>query len=146
MRDIQSIEQLGERRGMIISSELPAIDKAMALLDDCKRFGTLAFSHAARAGFVATTLLKSFVTVGAMTDERRLTFLKSFSTVTGEFKKDKSCHATGTLSKKTLIAKYGHLRPGTYEVAAQAYWEDPQCYLISESKLPIETKPQLGAN
>ena len=31
------------------------------LLDDCKRYGTLAFSHAARAGFIATTFINSFV-------------------------------------------------------------------------------------
>ncbi|MEC8945380.1 MAG: PEP-utilizing enzyme [Chloroflexota bacterium] len=140
--DIQSVDQLGRRREMIISSELPAIDKAIALLDDCQRFGTLAFSHAARAGFVATTWLKSFVTVGAMTDERRLAFLKSFSTVTGEFKKDKNAHAKGTLSGETLVAKYGHLRPGTYEVTAQAYWEDPQRYLISKPKISTDTKLQ----
>jgi glutamine kinase len=140
--DIQSIGELGKRRGMIIASELPAIDKAIALLDDCKRLGTLAFSHAARAGFVATTLLKSFVSVGAMTNERRLAFLKSFSTVTGEFKKDKSAYAAGTLLKKTLIDKYGHLRPGTYEIAAKAYWEDPQRYLMSEPNLSTETKSQ----
>lgn len=141
-RDIESVDQLDQRREKILSSKLPAIDKAVALLDDCKRFGTLAFSHAARAGFVATTWLKSFVAVGAMTDERRLAFLKSFNTVTGEFKKDKNAHAEGALSQKTLIAKYGHLRPGTYEVAAQAYWEDPQCYLMSECKISKENKQE----
>ena len=43
--DIQSVEQLSKRRDMIISSQLPAIDKAIVLLDDCKRFGTLAFAQ-----------------------------------------------------------------------------------------------------
>ena len=140
--DIQSVDQLDRRREMIIASGLPAIDKAISLLDDCKRFGTLAFSHAARAGFVATTFLKSFVAVGAMTDERRLAFLKSFSTVAGEFEKEKNDHAEGTLSRKALVAKYGHLRPGTYEVTAQAYWENPQRYLISELNSSTKTKQQ----
>ncbi|RLA04467.1 MAG: hypothetical protein DRQ47_03325 [Gammaproteobacteria bacterium] len=140
--DIQSVEQLSRRREVIRLCGLPVIDKAIALLDDCKRFGTLAFSHAARSGFVATTWLKSFVAIGAMTDERRLAFLRSFSTVAGEFEKDKSAHAAGELSQETLVAKYGHLRPGTYEVTAQAYWEDPQRYLISESEHRPGTKLQ----
>ena len=138
--DIQSVNQLGRRREAILSSGLPTIDKVVSLLDDCKRFGTLAFSHAARSGFVATAWLKSFVAVGAMTDERRLAFLKSFSTVAGEFEKDKDAHAVGELSQKTLVAKYGHLRPGTYEVTAQAYWENPQRYLITESEYQLEAK------
>jgi len=139
--DIKSIDKLYKRRKMIMSSNLPAIDKVISLLDDCKRFGTLAFSHAARSGFVATAWLKSFVVVGAMTDERRLSFLKSFSTVAGEFETDKRAHATGNVSQKKLIEKYGHLRPGTYEVTAQAYWEDPGRYLTSESEHPPEIHP-----
>ena len=129
--DISSIKQLDQRRQYIIDSHLPVIDKIFALLDDCKRFGTLAFSHAARAGFVATTLLKSFVAISALSDKRRLSFLESFKTVAGEFEQDKHSHLVGKLSQQQLIDKYGHLRPGTYELTAQAYWEDPGCYLVS---------------
>ncbi len=130
--DIASIEQLKPRREAIIASRLPVVDKIFALLDDCKRFGTLAFSHAARAGFVATTLLKSFVATGALSDERRLSFLRSFKTVAGDIEQDKHAYSVGQLSLEALIEKYGHLRPGTYELTAQAYWEDPARYLISE--------------
>ena len=140
--DIQSIDELGRRRETILSSGLPDIDKVTSLLDDCKRFGTLAFSHAARSGFVATTWLKSFVAIGAMTDDRRLAFLKSFSTVAGDFEKDKSANAVGEMTQEALVAKYGHLRPGTYEVTAQAYWEDPNRYLISNPEHQPDTELQ----
>ena len=140
--DTRSIEELGRRRETILSSELPDIDKVTSLLEDCKRFGTLAFSHAARAGFVATTWLKSFVAIGAMTDERRLAFLKSFSTVAGEFERDKCANASGEMSQQALVGKYGHLRPGTYEVTAQAYWEDADRFLISSSEHQPEAELQ----
>lgn len=130
--DTASIKTLANRRKEIENCEISTIDKIFALLDDCKRFGTLAFSHAARAGFVATTLLKTFVENGILTDERRLEFLKSFDTVAGEFKTDKYRHATGKIQLQDLIEKYGHLRPGTYDVTTQAYWEDPARYLIAE--------------
>ncbi|MCF6281525.1 MAG: hypothetical protein L3J28_04810 [Candidatus Polarisedimenticolaceae bacterium] len=145
--DTASIEQLNRRREATIASGLPVVDKIFTLLDDCKRFGTLAFSHAARAGFVATTLLKSFVAMGALSDERRLSFLRSFNTVAGEIEQDKHAYSVGKLSLEELIDIYGHLRPGTYELTAQAYWEDPERYLISEYEhepkrgLPFEFSP-----
>ena len=140
-KDISSIEIMNLRRNIIISSELSTIDKIYILLDDCKRFGTLAFAHAARAGFVATTWIQNFVATGILTDERRLFFLKSFNTVSGEFERDKYAYSIGKLSKQELINKYGHLRPGTYELTAQAYWEAPEKYLLSEDVDKPEIEP-----
>ncbi|MFC1518911.1 PEP-utilizing enzyme [Pseudomonadota bacterium] len=128
--DISSVALLQQRNDLICSSQLCTIDKIYALLDDCKQFGTLAFAHAARAGFVATTLLKSLVNSGSLTEARRMQFLNSFDTVAGEFEKDKSDFLIGLVTKDELIKKYGHLRPGTYEVTTPAYWEDPEQYLI----------------
>ncbi|MCP4320254.1 MAG: hypothetical protein GY787_00025, partial [Alteromonadales bacterium] len=65
--------------------------------------------------------------------ERRLAFLNSFATVAGEFSKDKYQHINGNITLQDLIDKYGHLRPGTYDITAQAYWEDPARYLVSDN-------------
>lgn len=130
--DIASITILNARRQEIERSRISVVDKMFALTDDCKRFGTLAFSHAARAGFVAVTLLKSLVAVGALSDARRLAFLASFDTVAGGFEKDKDACRSGLIGQDQLTAKYGHLRPGTYEVAAPAYWENPERYLVAD--------------
>lgn len=140
--DVKSVDQLGIRREQILACELQTIDKIFLLLDDCKRFGTLAFSHAARAGFIATTWLKDWVASGTITNDHRLSFLKSFSTVAGGFKRDRSMHSAGELAQESLVAKYGHLRPGTYEIMAQAYWEDPPRYLGSEFSNPPDTEQQ----
>jgi phosphohistidine swiveling domain-containing protein len=59
-----------------------------------------------------------------------LDFLQSFDTVAGEFEASKNSHRGGQLTLSQLIAAYGHLRPGTYELAAQAYWEDPDKYIV----------------
>lgn len=59
--DTSSIACLSERFVQVVSSDLDPVDKAYQLIEDCRRFGTLAFSHAARAGFVAVALLKSFI-------------------------------------------------------------------------------------
>ena len=131
--DISSIEELSLRREKVINSDLALIDKVHSLLEDCKRFGTLAFSHAARAGFVATTLMKSLVNSGKLTDKRCMQFLNSFDTVAGEFEKDKAKFANSKISLECLIENYGHLRPGTYEITTQAYWEDAAQYLVPKN-------------
>lgn len=128
--DVKSVEILTSRFNDVCASQLSKIDKVIALLDDCRRFGTLAFSHAARAGFVAKTMLDSLVKVEALTESRKMDFLRSFDTVMGQFEKDKANFSVGLTTKAQLVEKYGHLRPGTYEVKALAYWEDPEKYLL----------------
>jgi phosphohistidine swiveling domain-containing protein len=129
--DITSINKLSCSNLDSERNETITLDKIYNLLYDCKRYGTLAFSHAARAGFVATTFLKSLVSTNVLSDNRRLEFLKSFDTVAGVFEKDKHKYACGKLSLKDIVKKYGHLRPGTYEITTSAYWENPQHYITS---------------
>lgn len=136
--DIASVKVLANRFDQICEADISIADKIYALLFDCKRFGTKAFSHAARAGFVATTLLKDFVDRGVMSDVRRMDFLNSFDTVAGEFEKDKFRYHSGMLTEDELLKKYGHLRPGTYEVSAVAYWEDKYRYILTEDAKKTE--------
>jgi len=131
--DTASISQLSKRRANTLTNKLPIADKIHLLIEDCKQFGTLAFAHAARAGFVATTLLKSLVASADLSEERRLEFLNSFNTVAGDFEKDKFAHAQQKITDEELTEKYGHLRPGTYEITTQAYWEDFDCYLKTDN-------------
>lgn len=130
--DITSVKKMTLRRKKIISSRVHTLDKLYTLLDDCKRFGTLAFAHSARAGFVATTLLNSFVEEGIISNARRLLFLRSIKTVASEIEYDKYANSVGKMSDEEILNKYGHLRPGTYEISAHAYWENPKKYLFSE--------------
>lgn len=127
-KDTSPIAQLVYRRDIILNANNSPIDKFYDLLDDCKQFGTLAFAHAARAGFIAATLLKSFVKSGILSDCRRLELLKSVKTVARELEEDKSAYKNGSITLEQLIRKYGHLRPGTYELTSEAYWENPNFY------------------
>ena len=57
--DLAEVENLNLRYLRLLDSELEPLDRAMILLEDCKRFGTLPFAHLARSGFVAVELLRS---------------------------------------------------------------------------------------
>jgi len=123
--DTSSIKCLSERFVEVMGSHLDPVDKAYQLIADCRRFGTLAFAHAARAGFVAVALLKSFIQKGTLSQKRMLEFQASVSTVAGDFQNALDDHS---VSVDVLIKQFGHLRPGTYDVNQTAYWENPDFY------------------
>jgi glutamine kinase len=135
--DIASIQSLFERRKQVEASDLNAQDKFLVLLGDCRRYGTLAFAHAARAGFVATALLKSFVSANIIPKEREQAFMQSLDTVARKFQGDRSAEKRGQMSLEDLVGRYGHLRPGTYDIGAKAYWEKPDQYLVCNKEITI---------
>ncbi|NQY42733.1 MAG: hypothetical protein HRT87_05245, partial [Legionellales bacterium] len=138
--DISSLAQLSDRMIKIEQGKQSELDKLFCLLEDCKFLGTKAFSHAARAGFVASTLLRSFVKKGWISKERKLEFLRTIKTVTGIFEDDKYAVTTGQLSIDELVKRYGHLRPGTYEISNSAYWENNHKYLSSTTGNKVNKK------
>ena len=131
-KDTISIFQLKKRREKVLNSSLTQINKILYLIDDCKKYGTLAFAHAARAGFVAGTILKNLTECKILSKKRKSEFFMSFRTVAGEFENDKYLYSK-KLRLSSLINRYGHLRPGTYELGNQAYWENPKKYLYSNA-------------
>lgn len=135
-QDINSINKLTERFELCIKSDLHPIDKIYQLIEDCKKFGTLAFAHAARAGFVAVTLLKSLVKSGRLTQDRMLEFQANIPTVASEFQ---SALADHNIPTDDLVTKFGHLRPGTYDVNQSAYWENITFY-FARNKQSCRTK------
>ncbi|MAY67264.1 MAG: hypothetical protein CMM77_09065 [Rhodospirillaceae bacterium] len=141
-RDLGAIESLRERHDRIAGSSLNALDKLIMLIEDCRTHGTLAFAHAARSGFVATSLLKSFVAEGLLERRRHDAFLQSVDTVSRQFIVDRHRAGQNKLSRDELLERYGHLRPGTYEITMPAYWEQPEKFLAApETDLPPETAP-----
>lgn len=130
--DISSIECLTQSRENIKNSSLDPLQQALLLLDQCQKHGTLAFAHAARAGFVAMTFLKGMVKSGVFSEQDKDLFLSSFNTVAGQFEIDSAAVRRKEMSKEAYIAAYGHLRPGTYDITAKAYWEDVEKYLFSK--------------
>jgi phosphohistidine swiveling domain-containing protein len=128
--DLEPIENLSHRRDLVCEGRLNPLDKAVALLEDCRRFGTLAFSHAARGGFIAADFLQGLVRRGAIGEAERQKFLGSIKTVAGKFEDDARRVSTGEFSKEEYVRIYGHLRPGTYDLTVPAYWEAPERYLF----------------
>jgi phosphohistidine swiveling domain-containing protein len=128
-KDILKIESLPARRQTIVDSDLTSVEKVYWLLEDCKRYGTLPFAGLARAGFIAVQLLKSMVTEGILSDDNYESFMRSLETVSSNMAKDKQ-----DLSFKAFLEKYGHLRPGTYDILSPRYDQAPEKYFNGNDK------------
>ena len=75
-------------RSEMKNASLDKISKVYWLLEDCKRFGTLPFAGLARAGFIATQLLRSIVTVGVLDESEYAAFMANLDTVGAKIGRD----------------------------------------------------------
>jgi adenylylsulfate kinase-like enzyme/phosphohistidine swiveling domain-containing protein/transcriptional regulator with XRE-family HTH domain len=121
--DRAKIDLLAQRLPMIASAKIDKISRIYWLIEDCKRYGTLPFAGLARAGFIAVQLLQSFVAAGVISAEEHATFMTSVDTI-GSRIGDDFAH----LTKTEFLARYGHLRPGTYDILSPRYDEAPDLY------------------
>ena len=122
---IAPIKKLSKYRKKIIDSDLPKVNKILLLLEDCKQYGTISFAHSARLAFISIAVLKRLVTMGSMSDKRFTDFLANTKNITTQFISRKNEFNGQQEHLEGLIKDYGHLRPGTYELDSEAYWENP---------------------
>ena len=140
INDMKRIDKLSERREKILNSNLGSLGKIYWLLEDCKRYGTLPFGGLARAAFISTQLLKSFENQNLISSEQRESILKTTQTVATEFLKFFTIN-----SQKEFLSKFGHLRPGTYDITQLSYKDTPDLYLNYAQKRKIR-EGKLSAN
>jgi adenylylsulfate kinase-like enzyme/phosphohistidine swiveling domain-containing protein len=122
-RDRARIDVLAQRLPIICQAKIDKISRIYWLLEDCKRYGTLPFAGLARAGFIAVQLLQSFVAVGVLDASEHATFLASVDTVGSRIG-----HDFANLPRAQFLERYGHLRPGTYDILSPRYDEAPDLY------------------
>jgi phosphohistidine swiveling domain-containing protein len=123
-KDLKRIEQLKENQNLILGdTSLDTLSKIYWLIEDCKRYGVLPFAGLARVGFIAVEILKSLVENQIFTKSEYDTFFGSVRSISSEIFSDFQ-----TISKEVFLEKYGHLRPGTYDILSPSYEEDPELY------------------
>jgi adenylylsulfate kinase-like enzyme len=134
--DREKIDLLERRFSTICNAEIDKISRIYWLIEDCKRYGTLPFAGLARAGFIAVQLLQSFVAVGVLSAEEGATFMASVDTVGSRIGQD-----FARLPKADFLARYGHLRPGTYDILSPRYDEAPDLYFDWSTARPTASAP-----
>ena len=114
------------------------LQQAHYLLTQCQELGTFSFAVVARHAFIAEALLRSAVRRGVLSEVRFAEFKRSIHTVTRELIQDTFLVCNKKLTKIDFYKKYGHLRPGTYEITSLRYDERDDFFLDT---IPITMLP-----
>lgn len=122
-QDARKVLKLAPRREEILGSRVDGLDRVYWLIEDCKRYGTLPFAGLARAAFIAVQMIRSLERLGALSPEESSKFFTSLETPASLCEDD-----LVNLSRQEYLLKYGHLRPGTYDITSQRYDQAPDLY------------------
>ena len=121
---------------------------AYDLLKKCRKFGAIHFSAIARLAFVARILLYGLIDVSEINKKDIEKFMNSISTPVTEFQNDLYQLKIKKLKKENFLEKYGHLRPGTYDITINRYDKTPKFFndlMVLETKKPVKRKqPKLN--
>ncbi|MFW5695869.1 MAG: PEP-utilizing enzyme, partial [Alkalispirochaeta sp.] len=138
--ELERLRRLDLRREAVLEAlareEIAPAAALAVLLDDCREYGTLPFSNLARFAFVGVIQLRSLVARGLLSQGRVNEFLASIETVAKEFVRD-----LAMCDREELIARYGHLRPGTYDITSPAYHEAFDQYVDLDHRPEPEALP-----
>ena len=137
-KDLDKIEELVKKKNSVLTSKLSKIDKIYWLTEYCKRYGTLPFAGIARAAFISTQILKSLVDINVLNKKEYNDFLRSLKTITSEMGDDLNKLVSSKITQKNFLDKYGHLRPGTYDILSPRYDESFDSYFSgAKEKEPV---------
>ncbi len=120
LEKIKILERKNEKINSLKNYDLNIL---VSLLEDCKIYGTLPFSILARHGFIAQSILKSLVSKKIISVSEYENFLNNIKTVAGEIIEDTKKIKKNSFFYKKFIKRYGHLRPGTYNILSKRYDE-----------------------
>ena len=136
----ERLQRMSERRMRLLENCQPGLHQKsrqlLALLEDCRQLGLVSFSILARYAFISMSFLKGFRQSGVISSAQYDAWLQSLPTVASQISED--LHRD--LPLQTLVQRYGHLRPNSYELTSSNYAADPDWYLRPQTGTAPEPK------
>ena len=99
------------------------LQTACQLLRQCRDLGATPFAIVARHAFIAEALLRSAVRRRALREERLQQFKRSIRTITSGLLTQYDAVCRGQSDPAEFLERFGHLRPGTYDITSKRYDE-----------------------
>lgn len=119
---LAKLEVLKKRQSEVDRVQIEgAIEPLFQMVSECINYGTVPFAILARHGFIARTLLDSLEKIGILSKEEINNFQLGVKTIAGELVNDMNNFRAGKLSRASFMSRYGHLRPGTYDILSLRY-------------------------
>ena len=144
-KDAESIKLLNEKYNLIYNATNKNISwedklkQVYILIEDCRALGTEQFSRIARLAFISGSLIKSLEKNNQFTKNEIDGFINSINTVATEIDKSFDELKLNKINTKEFIKKYGHLRPGTYDITKLPY-RKKLSYLTVDNNLKESSK------
>ncbi|MBR1598181.1 MAG: phosphoenolpyruvate synthase [Lachnospiraceae bacterium] len=137
IKDIEKIKTLEVNYQKITDSDISLVDKIYWLLEECKEYGTLPFAGVARAAFIAVQFLKSFVDIGVFEEEDYNKYMNTLDTINRQMNDELKNLYEGNITQEEFLDKYGHIRPGTYDILSGRYDEEFDNYFSNNNYLNV---------
>ena len=132
---LELIQILNTKQRKKNNKEFPlSVSSLSTMIEDCVRYGTIPFSILARHGFIAKTILLSLRHIGVISNDEVNKFLAGIQTVASDLVDDIHSLKLGELTLAEFMMRFGHLRPGTYDIMSSRY--DQMDLISSDMALP----------
>lgn len=128
LKTVQQLQSFQNVRLSVLGDARSLFNHAYRLLTACQQLGVLPFSRLARLAFVGMAILKSLLKQGVINESFFDDFLGSIETVATRMSRDFRKLDDDTLSIELFMKRYGHLRPGTYNILARRYDNSPNLF------------------
>ncbi len=145
---LDSIQKMKNSRVIILNklkkskrNHRSLLKTAEELLIDCKELGTIQFSSMARIAFITSTILRSLVKSNHIKQQFFDDFMNTLETPLSEFRDNLIDYSNNKMTKNFILKKYGHLRPGTYDILVKRY--DEQNDFLDQIKFKKIKKPNI---
>jgi phosphohistidine swiveling domain-containing protein len=125
--ELNKIEILEKKIKTIKKSKLSHIQKIYYLIEDCKKYGTIAFAGIARCAFISKSILDSLKENLYIDDKDLDNFYLSINTISKSLNREYFFSKKKNSFKK-FLNEYGHLRPSTYSIRTENYKENYKNY------------------
>lgn len=106
-----------------VGTPVELIQSALAGLDFCRREGAVPFARLARLAFVSVQCLREAVEEAVLERREFDAFFRSLRTVVSEMNGSLAAVQRGESRPEEFLQRFGHLRPGTYDLTSPRYDE-----------------------
>ena len=149
-RDLLDPQRVREDLAQV--ARLPAVSRegspadllrsALTALEICRRDGAVPFARLARLAFVSVQCLREAVEEASLERREFDAFFRSLRTVVAELNHSLARVQSGEITPAEFLQRFGHLRPGTYDLTSPRYDE---AYATYFSPVLTDGKPAAAA-
>ena len=131
IKKIKHLEQLQNKKIYKINNK---IDDIKTIFDECVTYGIIPFSILARHAFISKEFLNSLERLNFLNKKKINNFEASLNTITSQFLNDLEFSKNIKTKFRKFVKKYGHLRPGTYDITSPRYDQNVKEFFFRKTR------------